>query len=183
VCDFTERLWLSGWANYPRLRGFAPGIHAQGYCSLSVTVVDTQGRTVEANVAVQESDGRTIEKMTNFGSLQFCDLGIKPVTISVGRPACNQAVVRNVGLRWGTTIKVNMMYDREPCLVDEPPLAACQMLFRFADAEQRWLKGVALKLQSPEVKTFSADEYGRVHTRQAAFKEVLKTSTSNGASR
>jgi hypothetical protein len=160
--------------------GFAPSIHAQEYCSLAVNIVDMQGRAVEAKVAVQESDGRTVEKTANFGLVQFCDLGIEPVTISVGHPGCNQAVVRNVGLRWGTTIKVKIIYDREPCLVDEPPVAACQMLFRFADAEQRWLKGVALKLQSPEDKIFNADEYGRIHMRVAAFKEVVGIATTPG---
>jgi hypothetical protein len=121
-------------------------IHAQQYCSLSVNI-DSQGQPVEAKVAVQESDGRTTEKMANFGSVQFCDLGIKPITISAGHPACNQAVVRNVGLHWGITIKVKMIYDREPCIVDEPPVAACQMLFRFADEEQREVSAGLRELQ------------------------------------
>jgi hypothetical protein len=152
---------------------FTPSLNAQSYCSLSVNLIDPQGRAVLANVSVQESDGRTEEKNTSLGSAQFCDLGMKPVDITVGHTGCNQVIIKSVGLRWGITTNVKIIYDREPCLIDPPPVAACQMLFRFADTKQHWVKGVRLKLQSPEDKTLRADDYGRVHIAIPAFKELL----------
>ena len=87
-----------------------PNLHAQSYCSLSVSLVDPQGNAVDAKVSVQESKGRTIEKMATLGSVQFCDLGIKPVSITVGHSGCNQAIPRNVGLRWGISTKVRIVH-------------------------------------------------------------------------
>jgi hypothetical protein len=148
-------------------------LHAQGYCSLSVTLVDPQGNSVDAKVSVQERDGRTIEKMATLGSVQFCDLGITPVSITVGDSGCNQAILRNVGVRWGITTKVRIIYDQASCNVDGPPVAACQMLFRFADPAGHWLSGVVLRMRSPYDQSLTADEFGRLLIRTPAFKELL----------
>ncbi|SRR5260370_41403704 len=150
-----------------------PNLHAQGYCSLSVNLVDPQGNAVDAKVSGQESNGRTIEKMATLGSVQFCDLGIKPVSITVGASGCNQAILRSVGVRWGITTKVRIIYDQAPCMVDEPPVAACQMLFRFADPAGRWLSGVILRMKSPYDQSLTADEFGRLLIRIPALRELL----------
>ena len=44
-----------------------PDVQAQNYCSLSVNLIDPEGRAVEADVSVQESDGRTVEKRATGG--------------------------------------------------------------------------------------------------------------------
>jgi hypothetical protein len=62
-------------------------------------------------------------------------------------------------------------------LVDNPPVAACQVLFRFADAEGHWLNGVILKMKSPYNNTLRADEFGRILIRIPAFKELLASAT------
>jgi hypothetical protein len=159
---------------------FGQSLYAQGYCSLSVTVVDPNDRPAEAKVVVQENDGRIIAKMANGGTAKFCDLGTKPVTVSVGGPECHQSVLKSVGLRWGSTTQVKIIYDEKPCLIDEPPIAACRILFRFADAEQHWLGGVVVKMQRPFDEMIRADEYGRVLVRIAAFNELLATATISG---
>src|SRR5215469_17454904 len=38
---------------------------------------------------------------------------------------------------WGLTTQVKIIYDQKPRMIDEPPVAACQMLFRFADHSGR----------------------------------------------
>jgi hypothetical protein len=173
-CAFRSHHWLLGIiASGAALVYPTPNLQAQGHCSLSVNLIDPEGRAVEANVSVRESDGRTVEKTATLGSAQFCDLGITPVDITVGHPACNQAVLRSVGLQWGITTKVKMIYDREPCLIDEPPVAACQMLLRFADAAGHWLSGVVLAMRSPYDQSLTADEFGRLLIRIPAFKELV----------
>jgi hypothetical protein len=123
---FRYRLALFALIGRPAASvGFTASLQAQSYCSLSVNLIDPQGRAVDANVSVQASYGHTVEKMAVSGSVRFCDLGMNPVTVAVAHPACNQAIVRNVGLRWGETTKVKIIHDDEPRLHDAPPVAAC----------------------------------------------------------
>jgi hypothetical protein len=153
---------------------------AQGrdYCSLVVKVVDPEGRRVGARVSVTEGDGRVETKETEGSDLSFCDLGILPVTVTVGHPACNQSIVRNVGLSWGQTTKTTVMYDVQPCLHDLPPVAACKMLLRFRDSHQSWLTGVALELNAPQAEVLKTDRYGRVLIRVPAGQAMRGRATA-----
>lgn len=79
-----------------------------GHCSLTVIVTDNDRNEVEAQVSVLERGGRLTEKETEPGGARFCDLGILPVTVSVGLPnSCNYTVVHNVPLEWNETYKID----------------------------------------------------------------------------
>jgi hypothetical protein len=152
----------------------------QDYCSLVVKVVDPQQRRATARVTVEERDGRTEVKETEGGDLEFCDLGISPVTITVGHPACNQAVVRNVGLEWNRTTETTIIYDRAACLTDTPPVAACQILLRFRNPQQEALAKVTLELQTPHPWTLSSDKFGRELIRVVAGQRLRGQATAEG---
>jgi hypothetical protein len=152
----------------------------QDYCSLVVKVVDPQQRRAAARVSVEERDGRIEVKETEGADLDFCDLGISPVSITVGHPACNQAVVRNVGLDWNRTTRMTIIYDRAPCLKDTSPVAACQILLRFRNPQQQWLAKVALELQGPYPQTLSSDKFGRQLIRVVAGQSVRGHATAEG---
>ena len=53
-------------------------------CALTVRVLSQNGQDVEAPVTVEEKNGRVLEKEHSHGGVQFCDLGILPVTVKVG---------------------------------------------------------------------------------------------------
>ena len=129
----------------PLLAMSSTGAAAQTYCSLVVRVVDPSGREVpEAPVRLEEQGGRVVNAENRRGGVRFCDLDLQPVTITVGYPGCNQVRVRDVPLEWGQTRTVKVVYDREPCIRDLPPVAACKILFRFRDEQGKWISGIFL---------------------------------------
>lgn len=134
---------------------------AQTYCSLMVSVVDVHGNEVEADVTMQERDGRAVTLENQPGGVRFCDLGLEPVMVIVGSPECNQVSVRQVPLDWGRTTTLKVVYDREPCLREAPPVAACKLLFRFSDERGKWIPGVAIESPALKIKSRS-DDFGRV---------------------
>ncbi len=158
---------------------------AAGYCSLAIKVSDPAGKEVEARVIVQERDGRRVEQESQSGGARFCDLGITPVTITVGAPQCNQVIVRNVGLEWGKTANVSVICDRRPCLSDAPPVAACQFLLRFVDAGHKPVAGVSVRRQDPGdgTGTEKADEFGRLLVRIPANEALRAVGTAPGYGR
>jgi hypothetical protein len=135
---------------------------------------------VGARISIQEGDGRMETKETEGLDLEFCDLGITPVTITVGHPACNQAIVRNVGVNWNQTTRTTIIYDRQPCLQDAPPVAACQMLFRFQDSQQHWLDKASLDVESPKPETVKADKFGRILVRIVARQTLRGRAVAEG---
>jgi len=141
---------------------------AASYCSLKVIVVNAGGDEVEAAVRVTEPNGRILEQENKLGGIEFCDLGVLPVTVTVGsEAACNAVTVRNVKLSWGVTSVVKVIYDRESCLHHPPPdpVPLCRILLRIADGQQHWLSGAQVKLSTPFQHTYTADDYGRVMLR------------------
>ena len=159
---------------------FSTSLFAEDFCSLVVKVRDPQGAEVEASVVVEERDGRKIEKENTPGGVKFCDLGITPVTVTVGSPSCNQVIVRNVPLDWGETSLVSVVYDDRPCLVDAPPVAACKFLFRFIDAQHNSINGVVLRTHTPYEETHKADTFGRLLIRIAAWQKLSGTASADG---
>lgn len=157
----------------------SPGASAQAYCSLLVTVVDPHGREVEADVTMQEENGRAVTLENQPGGVRFCDLGLQPVTITVGSPECNQVSVRQVPLDWGKTATVKIIYDSQPCLIEAPPVAACRILFRFTDEGGKWIPGVAL---DPPVSGFASrsDTFGRMLLSIASRTELRATARREG---
>jgi hypothetical protein len=69
--------------------------------------------------------------------------------------------------------KVSVIYDRKPCLIDTPPVAACQFLLRFVDSQNRSIPRVSLRIQSPNKEALRADEFGRVHVKIGARQELV----------
>ena len=153
----------------------ATSLYASDHCSLIVRVSDPKGTTVTARIAVEEREGTTWREDSQSGSASFCGLGITPVTVSVGGPSCNQVIVRNVLLQWGMTTVLPVIYNREPCLVDAPPIAACVFLFRFVDSEGRAISGATVRVRSPRQEVLKGDEYGRVFTTIAAGQDLQAT--------
>jgi hypothetical protein len=107
---------------------------AEGVCSLSVRVLAPDGRRPEASVSVREASGRVTDKEQEDGDVQFCDLGIAPVTVKVGGDGlCNQVTIHNVPISWDHPYRLTVTYDPEAC--DEhhrapPPVPICEVLFR-----------------------------------------------------
>jgi hypothetical protein len=114
-------------------------LKASDYCSLIVRVVDPQGQRPEVVVGVQEANGRKIETDPTKEDVKFCDLGLAPVTVTVGLDgACNQVVVKNVPLYWGETSMLTVAYDWELCH-ERLPIRGCYILLRVSDMTGKWL--------------------------------------------
>ena len=135
------------------------------YCSLIVTVVGEEGLEREARVTVEEPGGRKVTKENELGGVKFCDLGILPVTVTVGHPACNQTIVKNVPLWWGKPTRLKVIYNRDPCLYDAPPPMhpGCEVLFRVTEGEDRWIGNAVLELREPWSRNLKGDRYGRLY--------------------
>lgn len=150
----------------------ALGQESQGvpYCSLIVRVVDQSGQEVESAVTVAEKDGRTISMEMAIGGARFCDLGILPVTVAVGREgACNYTVVNNVPLDWSHTYTLVITQDREACTVTLPPAPEpyCQLLLRVAtsgpESSSPWLSGAVVRPVLPGGRSVTTDAHGRAY--------------------
>lgn len=140
-----------------------PGLAAD-YCSLTVRVLSPDHRRpLEVLVSVQERSGRVVEKETKSQDLPFCDLGITPVTVTVGSDVCNQVIVRDVPLEWREQYVLAVTYDPEPCMPERPPVPVpvCQVLFRVSDAQSRWIEKASIYLQDPGHSTMETDSAGR----------------------
>lgn len=172
---------------------------AQGSCSLTVRVVSPDGRRPEAPISVREHDGRTVEKeqVPGKGDVQFCDLGILPVTVIVGSDGlCNQVTVRDVPLAWDQPYKLTVTYDPEACSISHRipmPIPQCELLFRVSDSEGRWLPGVRLTMKasfavvtggemrsSPRQAEDTADRYGRARFLPARGSSIRGTASGDG---
>jgi len=137
---------------------------AKEYCSLNVKVIDPQGEEVlpGERVVVEEKAGRKIEKRYVQGGVRFCDLGIEPVTLTVGLPGCNQVIVRDVPLIFEEMVTSLVISDSQACSNAYPfvPTFGCSFLFRTVDPSGN---PVAASLESPSFKkAFQSDSAGRV---------------------
>ena len=154
---------------------------AGDYCSLVVHVQTPSGGDVKARIAVEEeTTGRVREQISEGGSTRFCELGFKPVTITIGGSGCNQVVIKNVPLRWQDTRHIFAVYDRTPCLVDPPPVAACTVLLRFFDRAGTPISSALFKSEQPDRRVSSADQFGRVLVRFAAGRELVGHGMAEG---
>ena len=133
---------------------------AADHCSLKVVVRASNGLEPETVVAVRTSSGRIIEKENESGGVQFCGLGVKPVTVMVGG-ACNHVTIDNLELVWGEMRTVNVVYD--PCQNrDGPPSTACEVLLFLHDESGGFIDGAEAQLSSPLAATYRTDSYGRL---------------------
>jgi len=72
---FLVSLLLGSWQASP----------AHGHCSLNVRVLNPKDLEVEAVITVTEKDGRVHRKENETGGAKFCDLGLRSVTVVVGK--------------------------------------------------------------------------------------------------
>lgn len=162
------KMKISGYLFIVCVLGLPAFAFGQGHCSLQVSVVNAEGLEVEASVQVTEEDGRIVKKENQIGGVQFCDLGITPVMVTVGgEDACNGVTVHNVKLLWEKTNFVKVIYDRETCLYDPPAstVPLCMVLLRIKDAKGNWLSGSSVTVNAPNQESFTTDQYGRVILR------------------
>jgi hypothetical protein len=123
---------------------------AQDYCSLIVKLVDANNRQDLSikTITLTESGGRTLKAENRGGEVRFCDLGILPVTITVGSPYCHEVNIRNVPLQFGETRTIKILSDNALCSNgsrESVPLPGCRILLRFRDEQSNWISGVTLR--------------------------------------
>jgi hypothetical protein len=144
--------------------GAAPPSAAKDYCSLRVRVLAPNGQRPEVRVTVREISGRKLEKRQGFSEdLEFCDLGIEPVTVVVGLKGCNQIVINDVPLSWQEPYTLKVTYDYEPCMQEKPPppKPVCEVLFRVAGADEKWIDNAIVKIDEPALPQSQTDKAGR----------------------
>jgi hypothetical protein len=140
------------------------GIVAADYCSLAVRVLSPDNRRpVEVPVSVREKGGRVVEKETTTEDVKFCDLGISPVTVTVGNDTCNQVVVHDVPLDWNEQYLLNVTYDPEPCMPEQPPapVPVCRVLFRVSDSKGNWIEKASIHFRGSGLPPMETDRSGR----------------------
>jgi hypothetical protein len=157
---------------------FAPHpLSAKDYCSLRVQVVAPNGKYPEAQVEVREENGRNIKKEQAPGhNLEFCDLGILPVTVVVGLKEC-EVVVSDVYLRWGRPYTLKVVYDQENCMDERPPppKPLCHVLLRVNSQDEKWVNNATVKFEGRPWPAIQTDAGGR------ALFSLVKGETVQGS--
>jgi len=167
-----------GWTILLFAIGLGSSLAAES-CSLIVQVIDPNNNMVSGvSVMLHEGNGRVdVSSTSDRGEAQFCDLGIRAVTVIVGSSSCNQVTVSKVPLVWAVTRTVKVSYDRAACLLDEPPpILPCSILLRFADKNGKWIPGVGFKPAQNRAPLIRSDVYGRIMVRMERG-EILQTAT------
>ena len=157
------------------------GLRADSYCSLIVKVESTASQ-IERAVVVEEENGWKTEYQTVRGQARFCGLGIRPVTVTVGRPGCNQVAEKDVPLNWNETREQRVIYNHSGCQTEQMPVAACSFLLRFVKPDHSPVSGVSFRASAPYPRSYSADEFGRLFVRIGAGQELSGEAAAEGYS-
>jgi hypothetical protein len=134
---------------------------AEGYCALTVKVVDPKGREVPDATITVEQNGRVLEKEYKRGGATFCDLSIFPVTVKVGDPECAGVTVQKFPLEWGEEKTLHVVYDWTACMKERVHLPFCEIVLRFIDETGKWIPEVSLSPPRPTQPKLRSDDYGR----------------------
>ena len=154
---------------------------AADYCSLIVRVLSPDNRRpLETLVSVLEESGRVSRKETGSKDIRFCDLGISPVTVTVGGDECNQVVVHNVPLTWGEEYLLTITFDPEPCQQERLPMPVCDLLFRIADSGGKWLEKASIVFDGQRFPRAETDTAGRILVVPRIGERVTGTVTASG---
>jgi hypothetical protein len=156
---------------------------ANDYCSLVVHVVSPERQPqTEVLVSVRETNGRASEKETTSEGASFCDLGVMPVTVTIGGDTCNQVVVRDVPLVWNEQRLLTVVYDYKPCMPERPLMGApyCQILFRVATPEGLWIKDASIRFPETQLAERQTDAAGRASLLLKANDRVKVSVISSG---
>lgn len=167
------------------LLGLGPSVAwAADYCSLIVHVVSADGRRPEAIVSVKEKSGRIVERDPTSEDVKFCDLGIEPVTVTVGADGtCNRVTVADVPLRWAEPYLLTVTYNLDPCLGDAPPHApvpTCEVLLRITDSEGAWLANASVQFQQSAYAPRQTDKAGRAQFFMKSGDRVAGSVSAKG---
>ena len=151
-----------------------PLFGADSYCSLSVRVLSPDGRRPRVPVSVEDSNGRVLDREQASGNVRFCDLGIRPVTVTVGLPGCNQVVVKDVPLTWKNPYLLTVTYDGSPCFRDypPPPVPTCQILFRVSDVAGKWIQGATVQFDPGGPAQRATDDAGRAFVTSRLDQQI-----------
>ena len=137
---------------------------AEPYCSLHVEATAPNGKRPVVLVKVIEPNGRTTTKFQRSQDVQFCNLGILPVTVQVGPDnSCNEVVVHEVPVQWQEPYHLKVTYD--PCAeraprFPSPEMVGCEFLFRVTDTAGGPIAGAFVQIQPSSIKE-DTDAYGR----------------------
>jgi len=136
---------------------------AKTYCSLRIEVKTSDPFRPLVPITVEEPNSPSQSATTRGGEVEFCGLGILPITIRVGDTACSQVIVTKVRLRWGVTSRVVVHYDSTSCNINEGAKPGCVFVLRFIDLEKKPISEVTLQSSSDSVSAYPSDEFGRMH--------------------
>lgn len=171
----------------------ASALHAEDYCSLVVRVINTDGRELSAPTVVKDKAGRRVVKRDEDyrpGGFRFCDLGLSPVSVTVGRNGCSEIVtVQPVLLTWGVTKTISVIYDENACSeLDKlwvgrrggPAGPSCDLLIRLVDSQHKPIPRASVRMGTSSGHTLKADQYGRVLVQIAYEDEFQGTAIADG---
>jgi hypothetical protein len=152
----------------------APSAYTQAeYCSLVVKVQDSKGVPVDVRVHITRSDGSVLDELTSEdGTARFCDLGVAPVTVSLGSAACKLLTLRNLYPEWRTERRLLVTYD--PCHAEGGDAIfsqACHVLIRAVDQDGVGLAGARVTLNLP-ARIDPTDRFGRAFFKLLYNDEV-----------
>jgi hypothetical protein len=156
---------------------------AQGACSLTVTVVSPNRKPVAAIVSVHETNGRKIEKDYLSRDLQFCDLGILPISVTVSRrPGCNEVTVRDLSISIDRAYHLTVVYDPNNCTPETvpPPLPTCEVLIRVQNQEGKYVPDSKINLRTPTIYESKTDRFGRLLISGKIGAPITGTVTATG---
>lgn len=166
----------------PLLLAFAIAAPAKDFCSLTVRVTSPDGfKPTGLPVSLVESNGRVESGPTKEGEVRFCDLGISPVTVTVGgRDRCNEVVIHNIAVNWETERVLSVIYDHAYCNGDEVQNAGCLDLLRFVDEQGRSVAPVGFDPAVGVGRREQTDGFGRALIRLRLGDTAVFTAKSSG---
>jgi hypothetical protein len=137
---------------------------AQHQCSLIVQVLSPRGGPGYAVVDVREMDGRELQQDYKGKNLEFCDLGILPVTVTAHLgPSCTEVAVHNVFTSLDRSYVLKIIYDPEDCSPEPSPIGAtCHLLLRVRDSEGKAVPNASIHLRMPKDSQHRSDRFGRL---------------------
>ena len=153
---------------------------AEPYCSLTVRVLSPSGdRFPEVFVSVREASGRTVTSEESSRDVQFCDLGVSPVTVTVGTKGCETTAT--LPLYWQEPQLLTMLYDPRPCMRGHVRPSFCSVLLRISDDQDSWIEGAAVTwLMDDKRWRLQSDRAGRVLVELGIGKRAALTISADG---
>lgn len=138
---------------------------AQDKCSLRVRVLSPNNLPVLATVSVRDNSARVSEKDYRGKDVEFCDLGILPVTVTISsRPGCNQLTIDDVFVSLNRTYLLKAIYDPKDCMPETvpPPEGVCEVLLQVQDGDGHYVPYASVTIVKPKEFHAKTDRFGRL---------------------